>query len=100
VPAKRRRGSHSAVSFLIACALVVAFAGCSDDATCKSSADCAASQICSLVGQGSPHCLDDCAQDGSCRPGFTCEIVAYADCFACDVVVRACVLAPPPFPKF
>jgi hypothetical protein len=95
VTADRRSRRAAAVSFLSAIALNFALSGCSDDAaTCKSSADCAPSQICGAPGNGPYHCLDACGQDGTCRAGYTCDYVVGADCPVCAVVIRACVVAP------
>jgi hypothetical protein len=99
VSAKRPKRRALAVSFLMALPLLISQSGCSGQDTCARNTDCAPNQMCARSGQGPLQCLDSCAQDGTCRPGFTCEIIAMADCLACDVVVRACVVAPPPLPK-
>jgi hypothetical protein len=80
----------------MALALLVSPSGCSDEQTCQLLTDCAPGQICAAPGQGPLHCLDACAQDGTCRAGFICSNVTAAPCFVCDVVIRACVVAPPP----
>ena len=82
----------------MALALLVSPSGCSDEQTCQLLTDCAPGQICGAPGQGPLHCLDPCAQDGTCRPGFTCDYVTSGDCLVCQVVVRACVVAPPALP--
>jgi hypothetical protein len=96
VPANLRTHRASAVSFLIALALLFAPSACSEDQTCMFSSDCASGQICAAPGQGPLHCLDACAPDGTCRPGFICDYVTGGDCLTCQVVIRACVVAPPP----
>jgi hypothetical protein len=98
VTAKQLNHCAPVVSFLIALALLFTPSGCSDDPACMFSSDCATGQICAAAGQGPLHCLDPCAQDGTCRPGFICDYVTSGDCPVCQVVVRACVVAPPALP--
>lgn len=85
------------IGWLMACvvAWLVAGTGCNDEKICKSGLDCEANQICAGTYPGPYHCLAACSTEATCPTGFRCEAVDTPVCIQCDVVTRACVLAPP-----
>ena len=84
------------VGFLAVCVLLIVAGSCwDDDKPCKSSAECAAGEICGGVGTGPYYCLKDCSETGECPLGATCESVANADCLVCREVTKACLVNRP-----
>ena len=99
VRSKRARSRRRCVGFLSLCALLIVAAatGCDDEKTCTASSECAAGEMCATAeaAPGPYHCLKNCGSDGKCSLGYECAYVTGADCPECDVIIRACVLAPP-----
>src|SRR5689334_16042484 len=75
--------------------LLLLGSACDDEKTCSSGLDCAAGQICAGTYPGPYHCFRACSAEGTCPTGLRCETVDTPVCIQCDVVTRACVLAPP-----
>jgi hypothetical protein len=90
------------IGFLSLCALLmVAGASCDEQKTCAASAECASGEMCATAGNaaGPYYCLKDCTSSGECPAGHECAYVTNADCPVCDVITRACVIAPPRSPR-
>ena len=87
------------IGFLSLCVLALAWTGC-EPATCTSSAECNAGEICAGPGAGPYHCLLDCTQEDRCPFGFQCVGLTSADCPVCHVETNACVGRSPHLPLF